>query len=279
MGDRRVELDARGDGAGEPWDVDITVLQHGVTPLTDVKPAVTIRNGDATQDVRREADRQARRLPRVGGVPDRRDVELRGRRRLHQPAAAHVPAGADRRRARRAAPPTTDDGGPNLLLAARRASRCCSPRSRCCCVPRAAATPAAAGGVRATTLAAGGLACAGAAMTIAAFAGGGRRRARARAAPRRATGDRGAQVFAEQGCGSLPHVRARQRPRRRSARTSRCRCNGEIARLRAASRSSRPTRTSPQGWSAGTMPDDFAQPDRPARPRPAGRVPDEGRGG
>jgi len=34
---------------GDPWDVDITVLQHGRTPLADVKPEVTIRNGDATK--------------------------------------------------------------------------------------------------------------------------------------------------------------------------------------------------------------------------------------
>ena len=34
---------------GEAWTVDITVLQHGKTPLADVKPEVTIRNGDATR--------------------------------------------------------------------------------------------------------------------------------------------------------------------------------------------------------------------------------------
>ena len=53
--------------------------------------------------------------------------------------------------------------------------------------------------MRATILAAGGLACAGAAMTIAAFAGGGQ--ARTNPAPA-AQADRGAEVFAEQGCGS-----------------------------------------------------------------------------
>jgi len=57
--------------------------------------------------------------------------------------------------------------------------------------------------VRATTLAAGGLACVGAAMTIAAFAGAGSSPdATAPSAARvAATGDRGAEVFAEQGCG------------------------------------------------------------------------------
>jgi len=34
---------------GTTWNVDITVLQHGVTPLTDVKPAVTISRGETTR--------------------------------------------------------------------------------------------------------------------------------------------------------------------------------------------------------------------------------------
>jgi mono/diheme cytochrome c family protein len=54
--------------------------------------------------------------------------------------------------------------------------------------------------VRATILAAGGLACAGAAMTIAAFAGGGQPDPAPTAAKVAGT-DRGAEVFAEQGCG------------------------------------------------------------------------------
>ena len=32
--------------AKQPWPVDITVLQHGQTPLTGVTPVVTIRDGD-----------------------------------------------------------------------------------------------------------------------------------------------------------------------------------------------------------------------------------------
>ncbi len=38
-----------GTAPGAPWDVNITVLQHGVTPLNDVNPAVTIASGDATK--------------------------------------------------------------------------------------------------------------------------------------------------------------------------------------------------------------------------------------
>jgi hypothetical protein len=35
---------------GKSWPVDITVLQHGRTPLNDVQPIVTIRNGDTIKD-------------------------------------------------------------------------------------------------------------------------------------------------------------------------------------------------------------------------------------
>jgi hypothetical protein len=38
-----------GTAAGAPWVVDITVLQHGVTPMRDVQPTVTISSGDATK--------------------------------------------------------------------------------------------------------------------------------------------------------------------------------------------------------------------------------------
>ena len=38
-----------GTQPGDPWKVDITVLQHGRTPLVDLQPTVTIRNGDATK--------------------------------------------------------------------------------------------------------------------------------------------------------------------------------------------------------------------------------------
>jgi hypothetical protein len=37
----------QGLSAGEPWVVDITVLQHGRTPLTGVKPTLTIRKVSA----------------------------------------------------------------------------------------------------------------------------------------------------------------------------------------------------------------------------------------
>jgi hypothetical protein len=38
----------KGMRAGTPWNVTVTVLQHGKTPLADVKPTITIRNGTRT---------------------------------------------------------------------------------------------------------------------------------------------------------------------------------------------------------------------------------------
>ena len=39
-----------GTAAGKPWNVDITVLQHGVTPLTGITPMVRIESGGTTQE-------------------------------------------------------------------------------------------------------------------------------------------------------------------------------------------------------------------------------------
>jgi hypothetical protein len=38
-----------GTPPGEPWDVDITILQHGRTPLEGVTPTVHISSGDTTK--------------------------------------------------------------------------------------------------------------------------------------------------------------------------------------------------------------------------------------
>lgn len=42
----------KGMTAGAPWSVRITVLQHGETPLDDVKPFVRIRKGDLSRTFR-----------------------------------------------------------------------------------------------------------------------------------------------------------------------------------------------------------------------------------
>ena len=39
-----------GTAAGKPWNVDITILQHGVTPAEGLKPRVQISSGDATRE-------------------------------------------------------------------------------------------------------------------------------------------------------------------------------------------------------------------------------------
>jgi hypothetical protein len=43
-----VELDSTPDGLapGEPWTVELTVLQHGVTPLDGVRPSVVVQRAD-----------------------------------------------------------------------------------------------------------------------------------------------------------------------------------------------------------------------------------------
>jgi hypothetical protein len=39
-----------GTQPGEPWSVDLTILQHGRTPLAGVEPVITIANGGATRE-------------------------------------------------------------------------------------------------------------------------------------------------------------------------------------------------------------------------------------
>lgn len=50
-----------GTKPGQPWVVDMTILQHGRTPLEGVKPSLTIVNGDA----RRTFDAKATGEPGV----------------------------------------------------------------------------------------------------------------------------------------------------------------------------------------------------------------------
>jgi mono/diheme cytochrome c family protein len=112
--------------------------------------------------------------------------------------------------------------------------------------------------VRATSLAAGGLACAGAAMTIAAFAGGGGSDAPPPDVPARAaTGDRGAAVFAEQGCGSC-HTFAPANARGGIGPDLALSLNGK-SRDYVLESIVLPDKVVAMGWSGGTMPTDFAR--------------------
>ena len=54
-----------GTQPGDPWNVNITVLQHGRTPLEGVQPTLTIRNGDATKTFAANADRASRACTRA----------------------------------------------------------------------------------------------------------------------------------------------------------------------------------------------------------------------
>jgi YtkA-like len=48
-----------GVGPGEPWNPEITILQHGKTPLTGLSPTITITHddtGESQQFVARETD-------------------------------------------------------------------------------------------------------------------------------------------------------------------------------------------------------------------------------
>ena len=47
-----VGLSSTPDGVlpGKPWNVDITVLQHGVSPMTDVTPMLRIQSGSTTRE-------------------------------------------------------------------------------------------------------------------------------------------------------------------------------------------------------------------------------------
>ena len=188
-----------GTDPGQPWNVNMTILQHGRTPLDDLSPTITIRNGDATKTFNAEPTgkpgvyRAAVVFPSAGKWNyEVNDGFITGQPHTYPP----VEIGAAGERSRRAAPRPRRRrrpalgwlaiGGIALLLAAVGPARV---------GPVAAPASPAAGGVRATILAAGGLACAGAAMTIAAFAGGGSddppapaaQPARADAPPRRAS--------------------------------------------------------------------------------------------
>ena len=65
-----------GAAAGVPWVVNLTVLQHGVTPLAEHPAARADRAGHARAAVPRPSDREDRRLPRPRRLPARRDVAL-----------------------------------------------------------------------------------------------------------------------------------------------------------------------------------------------------------
>jgi hypothetical protein len=101
-----------GAAPGAPWNVDITVLQHGRTPLQDVEPAVIITSGDATKTFAAKPTgkpgvyRAAVVFPTAGRW--QYEVDDGFVPPTHTFPAVQIGAAP-------AAAATSDDGGPNLL--------------------------------------------------------------------------------------------------------------------------------------------------------------------
>jgi hypothetical protein len=106
-----------GASPGAPWVVDITVLQHGVTPLEDITPAVTIASGDATKTFTAKPTgkpgvyRASVVFPTAGRWEYQIDDGFVSERPHLYPAVqigGAAPANANTT--------TSDDGGPSLIL-------------------------------------------------------------------------------------------------------------------------------------------------------------------
>ena len=79
----------QGIAPGTTWSAEITVLQHGVRPLPNAKTAQPDAHDREhrdrqAEDLRRPADERSGRLRRERCVPGRRNLALRGLRRLHE---------------------------------------------------------------------------------------------------------------------------------------------------------------------------------------------------
>ncbi len=87
-----------GTDAGTPWSVDLTVLQHGVTPLDGIEPLITISDGSSEQVVPCRADGRTRRVPRRRDLPGGGHVDVDDLGRVL--ADAHLQPGGDSARQR-----------------------------------------------------------------------------------------------------------------------------------------------------------------------------------
>ena len=106
-----------GTEPGKPWNVNLTVLQHGRTPLDDLSPTITIRNGDATKTFNAEPTgkpgvyRASVVFPSAGKWNyEVNDGFITGQPHTYPAVQIGAPASAPA-----PAPATTaDDGGPSL---------------------------------------------------------------------------------------------------------------------------------------------------------------------
>jgi hypothetical protein len=118
-----VSLSSTPSGAkpGKPWVVDITVLQHGRTPLPDVQPVVTIRSGDTIKDFAAKPTsktgvyRASVTFPAAGRWEYQIDDGFISQIPHTYPAVQIGGPGTTTTTTTAPAPANTDDGGPNLL--------------------------------------------------------------------------------------------------------------------------------------------------------------------
>jgi hypothetical protein len=104
-----------GTEPGTPWNVNLTVLQHGQTPLDGLSPTITIRNGDATKTFtatpagKPGVYRAAVVFPSAGTwTYEVDDGFITGQPHTFPPVEIGAAASAP------AAPATSDDGGPSV---------------------------------------------------------------------------------------------------------------------------------------------------------------------
>ncbi len=74
--------------AGQDWPVDVTVLQHGETPLTGVQPSITVRNLE------------------TGAIAGRFAAKPTGKPGVYRPSSASRPPEPGRTRSTTASPST-----------------------------------------------------------------------------------------------------------------------------------------------------------------------------
>ena len=106
-----------GTKPGDPWVVDMTVLQHGRTPLEGVQPKLTIINGDARKTFAAKPTgkpgvyRASVVFPTAGRwTYEVNDGFVTGQPHTFPAVQIGAPASAPA-----PAKTTSDDGGPNLL--------------------------------------------------------------------------------------------------------------------------------------------------------------------
>ena len=230
-----------GVAPGQPWKVDITVLQHGRTPLDGLQPRVRIRSGDTTREFAAAPTGKTGvyRAEVVFPTAGRWDYEVLDGFIDEMPHTfpavqiggdGAVPAAAAQSPAARRRPPADDGGiaaGWLLAAGAALAARGRAARARPAAPPAGRDAGDAGAGVRPATVAAGVLVIAAAGMAVAALRGRRRRRPRSpRPRARRpppaaaaASAARGPRGLGRAGLRRLPHVRRGQQRRPRSAPT------------------------------------------------------------